>query len=108
MTELDLQDKGVSDLQTIRSLQGILNPTRLMILKVLKEHGEAWFPELKRDLGASDGNLASHIKALESMKFLEIRKQVIRNKFRTSYILTSEGLNALSHLSRVFGDWNEI
>jgi DNA-binding HxlR family transcriptional regulator len=104
LAQYDLKDEGVSDLQTIRDLQVILNPTRLMILKVLKEHGEAWFSELKRDLGVSDGNLASHIKALEKLKFLEVRKQVIRNKFRTSYVLTNEGLNVLSHLSRVFGD----
>lgn len=104
MAYLDLKDEGVSDLQTIRDLQGILNPTRLMILKVLKEHGEVWFPELKRDLCVSDGNLASHVKALQNMKFVEIRKQVIQNKFRTSYVLTNEGLEAVSRLSRIFGD----
>ena len=99
-----LKDEGINDLQTIRNLEGILNPTRLMILKVLKEHGEAWFPELKRDLEVSDGNLASHIKALQNLKLLEVRKQVIENKFRTSYLLTDEGLEALSQLSRMFGD----
>jgi len=108
LVSIVLKDEGVNDLQTIRNLERILNPTRLMILKILKEHGEAWFPELKRDLGVSDGNLASHLKALESMRFVEVRKQIIQKKFRTSYVLTNEGLEAVSRLSRVFGERNEI
>jgi DNA-binding PadR family transcriptional regulator len=42
----------------------------------------------------SDGNLASHIKYLEKLDYLEIRKQFIGKKPNTSYAVTFKGRKA--------------
>lgn len=44
--------------------------------------------------GPSDGNLASHIKHLESKKYVEVRKQFLGRKPQTSYSVTIEGRKA--------------
>jgi DNA-binding MarR family transcriptional regulator len=52
------------------------------------------FTELKELLGVTDGNLASHTKALESENYIRIEKQFIGKKPNTSYIATKEGKKA--------------
>jgi len=105
MTAQILDDKGLRDLETIKRLEKIYDPIRLTILKILKEHGEAWFPELKRDLRVSDGNLATHLKVLENIGFIKRRKELFGMKLRTSYVLTEDGLRAIKDLGRIFGEY---
>lgn len=49
------------------------------------------FNTLKEILGVTDGNLASHIKALEKMKYITIQKQFIGRKPNTKYSVSSIG-----------------
>ena len=49
------------------------------------------FTRLKELLGVTDGNLASHIKALEKSGYLMIIKQFINNKPNTQYAVSKEG-----------------
>ena len=49
------------------------------------------FNTLKEILGVTDGNLASHIKALEKMKYIHIYKQFIGKKPNTKYSVSQEG-----------------
>lgn len=70
------------------------NRIRLGIMAILSASGEADFNALKRQLGVSDGNLASHIRALEELGFIETRKQFIGRKPNTSYLITEQGRNA--------------
>jgi DNA-binding MarR family transcriptional regulator len=63
------------------------------------------FKSLKNMLEVSDGNLASHIGALEKLEYIEVRKQFIGKKPNTSYRVTTSGelafkahLNALEKL----------
>ena len=70
------------------------NRIRLGIMAILSASGEADFNALKRQLGVSDGNLASHIRALEELRFIETRKQFIGRKPNTSYLITEQGRNA--------------
>lgn len=63
------------------------------------------FKTLKQTLEVTDGNLASHLKALESKAYIEIRKQFVGRKPNTSYRVTALGrqsfnehLNALEQL----------
>lgn len=49
------------------------------------------FSTLKVLLGVTDGNLASHTKALEGEKYITVEKQFIGKKPNTSYIVTKEG-----------------
>jgi DNA-binding MarR family transcriptional regulator len=52
------------------------------------------FNRLKELLGVTDGNLASHTKALESENYIQIEKQFIGKKPNTKYSATKIGKNA--------------
>ena len=67
---------------------------RLGIMSVLMVNESADFTALKELLGVTDGNLASHTKALESENYIRIEKQFIGKKPNTSYIATKEGKKA--------------
>lgn len=54
------------------------------------------FATLKEQLQITDGNLASHITALEKAGYLEIRKQFIGKKPNTSYAATAAGKKAFA------------
>lgn len=64
---------------------------RLGIMSVLMVNEYAEFNTLKELLGATDGNLASHIKALEKAEFINIEKQFIGKKPNTRYSTTPLG-----------------
>lgn len=63
-------------------------------MSVLMVNEEADFNTLKELLGVTDGNLASHIKALENENYIKIEKQFIGKKPNTKYAATIEGKNA--------------
>ena len=67
---------------------------RLGIMSVLMVNESADFSTLKELLGVTDGNLASHTKALELEKYIAIEKQFIGKKPNTSYSATKEGRSA--------------
>lgn len=60
-------------------------------MSVLMVNEYAEFTTLKELLGATDGNLASHIKALEKAEFILIEKQFIGKKPNTRYSATKLG-----------------
>lgn len=64
---------------------------RLGIMSVLMVNEYADFTTLKELLGATDGNLASHTKALEKVEFIRVEKQFIGRKPNTKYIATDLG-----------------
>jgi len=64
---------------------------RLGIMSVLMVNEYAEFTTLKELLGATDGNLASHTKALEKVEFIRIEKQFIGKKPNTRYYATDLG-----------------
>ena len=65
-------------------------------MSVLMVKDSADFNMLKELLGVTDGNLASHTKALESENYIQIEKQFIGKKPNTRYIATKEGKTAFS------------
>ena len=67
---------------------------RLGIMSVLIVNESADFSTLKELLGVTDGNLASHTKALELENYIAIEKQFIEKKPNTSYRATKEGRKA--------------
>ena len=67
---------------------------RLGIMSVLMVNESADFNMLKELLGVTDGNLASHTKALETENYIQIEKQFIGKKPNTRYIATKEGKKA--------------
>ncbi|CAM3292427.1 Winged helix DNA-binding domain-containing protein [Flavobacterium longum] len=69
---------------------------RLGIMSVLMVNESADFSTLKELLGVTDGNLASHIKALESEGYVGVEKQFIGKKPNTSYHATKMGKQAFT------------
>jgi len=70
------------------------NKVRLGIMSVLVTKNESDFNDLKAILDVTDGNLASHLKALEKENYIEVVKQFIGRKPNTKYLLTKEGILA--------------
>ncbi|WP_435137699.1 winged helix-turn-helix domain-containing protein [Formosa sp. A9] len=64
---------------------------RLGIMSVLMVNEYADFKTLKDLLDATDGNLASHIKALEKEEYIKVEKQFIARKPNTRYSATTLG-----------------
>lgn len=76
------------------------NRVRLGIMSILMVNDEIDFNSLKEMLGASDGNIASHITALEKAGYISIQKKFIGKKTNTSYAATSGGKKAFTlHLN---------
>ena len=69
---------------------------RLGIMSVLMVNDSADFNTLKELLEATDGNLASHIKALESAGYIVVEKQFVGKKPNTKYRATPNGRTAFS------------
>ena len=58
------------------------------------------FKQLKALLDVTDGNLATHLKALEKKQYLLVTKKFIGRKPNTSYSLTPKGRTAFqNHLA---------
>ena len=78
---------------------------RLGIMSVLIVNDTVDFKTLKELMELTDGNLASHIKALENLGYIQTIKQSISRKPNTRYKITDQGrtsfqdhLDALSNL----------
>ena len=69
---------------------------RLGIMSILMVNESADFNMLKELLGVTDGNLASHTKALEAENYIQIEKQFIGKKPNTKYSATKEGRDAFT------------
>jgi DNA-binding HxlR family transcriptional regulator len=67
------------------------NRVRLGIMSVLLVNDSYDFNNLKETLGVTDGNLASHLKALEENNLVKVNKQFIGRKPNTSYSITESG-----------------
>lgn len=67
---------------------------RLGIMSVLMVNDEMDFNSLKDLLALTDGNLASHIKSLESLDYIEVKKQFVDRKPKTTYSKTEKGEQA--------------
>lgn len=52
------------------------------------------FNALKELLSVTDGNLASHIKALEREKYISVSKSFVDRKPNTKYKITERGRHA--------------
>src|ERR1700741_5338498 len=69
---------------------------RLGIMSILMVNYTVDFGNLKEMLNITDGNLASHIAALEKMEYVKVNKQFLGKKPNTSYTITKVGKKAFS------------
>ncbi|HYG37871.1 MAG TPA: transcriptional regulator [Cytophagales bacterium] len=83
------------------------NRIRLGVMSILMVNESVDFSYLKETLQLTDGNLASHLNALEKSDYIEVKKSFVGKKPNTSYMATKVGkkafqdhLNALESLIR--------
>ncbi|MHC1690785.1 MAG: winged helix-turn-helix domain-containing protein [Bacteroidales bacterium] len=69
---------------------------RLGIMSALAVNDVLDFNALKEYLDVTDGNLASHIKALEKEEFIGVEKSFVGKKPNTRYFMTKEGKKAFN------------
>lgn len=69
---------------------------RLGIMSVLMVNDWVDFSEMKNLLDITDGNLASHSNALEKAEYIEVRKEFVGKKPKTSYRVTQHGRKAFN------------
>lgn len=73
---------------------------RLGIMSILMVNDWVDFTEMKTLLNITDGNLASHSAALEKGAYIEIKKEFLEKKPKTSYRVTNLGrASFVSHLN---------
>ncbi len=73
---------------------------RLGMMSLLVVQEELDFASMKESLQLSDGNLASHMQALEKLGYVEVRKQFVGRKPNTQYAATEAGKQAFAqHLA---------
>jgi DNA-binding HxlR family transcriptional regulator len=65
---------------------------RLGIMSILMVNETYDFNSLKETLDVTDGNLASHLKALEEKGMIRVNKQFLGRKPNTSYSATESGI----------------
>ncbi|MBD2767356.1 transcriptional regulator [Hymenobacter sp. BT664] len=73
---------------------------RLGVMAVLMANESVSFNDLKEVLDLTDGNLASHVAALEKAEYVLVSKQFIGKKPHTTYSATTAGKAAFQqHLA---------
>lgn len=70
------------------------NKVRLGIMSILMVEDSVSFNNLKQSLQLTDGNLASHLKALEKVGYITVIKSFIGRKPKTDYSASKVGIKA--------------
>ncbi|MBC6696762.1 winged helix-turn-helix domain-containing protein [Hymenobacter puniceus] len=73
---------------------------RLGVMAVLMANEAVSFNDLKETLDLTDGNLASHVSALEKAGYVLVSKQFVGKKPNTTYTASADGKMAFQeHLA---------
>lgn len=76
------------------------NKARLGIMSILMTEDQISFNDIKSTLKLTDGNLASHLKALEKLNYISVIKSFIGRKPNTKYTASKVGVSAFKkHLA---------
>ncbi len=67
---------------------------RLGVMSALMVNDQVSFNELKELIQVTDGNLASHLKALEENGLIKVNKGFVGRKTNTTYAVTKAGEKA--------------
>jgi|GEM_PF-4336668 DNA-binding HxlR family transcriptional regulator len=96
------------DLEILNLSAKLFEPHRILLLKSMLMGGPVEFRQLKFSFNLSDGSLYSHLRALQHEGLIMARKEIVDEKLRTGYELTTKGkseferfLSALSTLTRL-------
>jgi len=78
------------------------NRIRLGIMSALVINDFLDFNSLKKLLGVTDGNLASHLKSLEKKVYISFKKEFLDRKPNTKYFCTNTGREAfVKHINAI-------
>lgn len=69
---------------------------RLAVMAVLAGVEHVEFTFLREQVGATDGNLGTHLKKLEDAGYISARKRFVNRKPLTDYAFTKKGRQAFS------------
>mgnify|MGYP001299566587 CR=1 FL=1 len=69
---------------------------RLGIMSILMVKAKVVYSRLKELLEVTDGNLASHLKALEKLEYILVTKEFVNRKPQTTYAVTKGGKQAFA------------
>lgn len=87
--------------------KGFDHRVRLGIMSILMVHAAVDFNTMKQLLQLTDGNLASHITALEKAGYVQVDKAFVGKKPRTTYVASEAGKKAfaehLNALEKIIG-----
>lgn len=76
------------------------NRVRLGIMSILMVNDSMDFNRMKELLKVTDGNLASHVSALEKEGYIHVKKEFVGKKTLTTYSATKIGIKAFEdHLN---------
>ena len=89
MAEAERLAKAITELDKL-----LHEKVRLAIATILFHANKADFNTLKRLLKTSEGNLATHLRALEQAGYLKVEKRFVGRKPQTLYELTDKGKKA--------------
>ena len=79
----------------IEQLQKVFDSrVRLGVMSALMVNAQVSFTELKELINVTDGNLASHLKALEENGYVKVNKGFVGRKTNTTYAVTKAGEKA--------------
>jgi DNA-binding MarR family transcriptional regulator len=80
----------------------LLSQARLGIVSVLMTRDNASFSDLKSLLTLTQGNLGVHLRKLEEVGYVEVRKEFVERKPRTTASITKSGRAAfLAHVRQL-------
>lgn len=86
----------------------LLSQVRLGVISVLVSRADATFTDLKDLLGLTQGNLTVHLQKLEDADYIEVNKEFVKRKPRTTLSITGTGraafLHHLEQLNSIAGD----
>jgi len=69
---------------------------RLAVISFLSGCNESDFTTIKRTVGATDGNITTHLRKLEDAEYIIMRKEFVGRKPITYYMLSPKGLDAFN------------
>ncbi|MFH0926659.1 MAG: transcriptional regulator [bacterium] len=72
----------------------IHQPVRTQLVALLASREAMTFNYLKDILRLSDGNLTTHMKKLIEAGYVDIKKEFVKNRPQTTYMLTEKGRKA--------------
>jgi len=71
--------------------QVIHQPIRTKIMALLLSRKECDYSTIKNSLNLSDGHMSTHMKVLVGENYVELEKEFVGNKPRTTYRLSKNG-----------------